>query len=51
MGILKKGKMTSKNLAAWFGISYKYYMNHRKEKLEELKSFCDYDEVYGGYIG
>ena len=39
MGILKKGKMISKNLAAWFGIPYKYYMNHRKEKLEELKSF------------
>lgn len=35
---LKKGKM-AKNLAAWFGILYKYYMNHRKEKLEELKSF------------
>ena len=50
MGILKKGKMASKDLAAWFSISYSTYRKNKKEKLEELKSFCDYDEVYGGVL-
>ena len=42
--------MASKDLAAWFSISYSTYRKHKKEKLEELKSFCDYDEVYGGIL-
>lgn len=50
MDILKKGKMASKDLAAWFSISYSTYRKNKKEKLEELKSFCDYDEVYGGIL-
>lgn len=39
MGVLKKGKMASKDLAAWFSIFYSTYRKHKKEKLEELKSF------------
>ena len=42
--------MASKDLAVWFSISYSTYRKHKKEKLEELKSFCDYDEVYGGIL-
>lgn len=47
---LKKGKITSKKLAEWFGISYSTYRKHKKEKMQELESFCDYDEVYGGVL-
>lgn len=47
---LKKGKITSKKLAEWFGISYSTYRKHKKEKMQELISFCDYDEVYGGVL-
>ena len=45
---LKIGKMTSKELAAWFGISYGTYRNNKDEKLEELCDYADFEEVYGG---
>ena len=45
-----KKKISTKELADWFGIAYKTYCNQRKKKLEELKGFCDYEEVYGGVI-
>ena len=45
-----KKKVSTKELADWFGIVYKTYCNQRKKRLEELKGFCDYDEVYGGVI-
>lgn len=45
---LKLGKMTAKELAEWFGISYGTFRNSKKKKLEELKEFCFFEEVYGG---
>ena len=45
---LKLGKMSSKEIAEWFGISYGRYRNSKKDKLEELKDYADYEEVYGG---
>lgn len=45
---LKLGKMTTKELAEWFGISYGRFRNIKKQKLEELKNFCFYEEIYGG---
>lgn len=45
---LVKGKMTSRQLAEWFNISYKHYANNRKAKLKELENFCDFKECYGG---
>lgn len=45
---LKLGKMSTKELAEWFGISYGGFRNSKKLKLEELKNFADFEEVYGG---
>ena len=46
----RERKVSSSELADWFGIAYGTYRNQRKKKLEELKDFCDYEEVYGGVI-
>lgn len=46
----RERKVSSSELADWFDIAYGTYRNQRKKKLEELKDFCDYDEVYGGVI-
>lgn len=45
---LKLGKMTTKELANWFGITAASYNNSRTKKLEELRWYCDFDIVYGG---
>jgi hypothetical protein len=45
---LHLGKMTNKELAEWFGIKTNSFTQHKKKKLEELKEFCFFDEVYGG---
>ena len=45
---LKLGKMTTKELAEWFGMSYGRFRNVKKQKLEELENFCFFEEVYGG---
>lgn len=45
---LRLGKMTTKELAEWFGVSYGRFRNIKKQKLEELKEFCFFEEVYGG---
>lgn len=45
---LHLGKMTNKELAEWFGIKANSFTQHKKKKLEELKEFCFFDEVYGG---
>lgn len=47
---LKLGKMTSKELAAWFGISYGSYRVCKKEKLGELSDYAEFDEIYGGVL-
>lgn len=45
---LQLGKMTTKELAEWFGMSYGAFRNAKKKKLEELQNFCFFEEVYGG---
>lgn len=50
MKTLKKGKMTAKELADWFGLTYGSYRVKKKEKLEELKNYAEYEEIHGGVI-
>ena len=45
---LKIGKMTNKELAEWFDIKPVSFTQHKKKKLEELKNYADFKEVYGG---
>lgn len=45
---LHLGKMTNKELAQWFGISTQTMTRRKKDKLEELKLFAHFEEVYGG---
>ena len=46
----RERKVSSSELADWFGIAYSTYRSQKKKRLEELKGFCDYEEVYGGVI-
>lgn len=46
----RERKVSSSQLADWFGITYGTYRRQKKKRLEELKGFCDYEEVYGGVI-
>lgn len=45
---LKKGKMTTKELAEWFGISYSRFNHTKQKKLEELKEYCSFTCYHGG---
>ena len=45
---LKIGKMTTKELADWFGVSYGSFRTLKSKKLEELKNYAFFEEVYGG---
>lgn len=45
---LKIGKMSSRDLATWFDISYNTYRNAKAKYLEKLKPFARFQEVYGG---
>ena len=45
---LKLGKMTTKELAQWFGISYGSFRTMKAKKFEELKNYACFEEVYGG---
>lgn len=42
------GKIKTKDLADWFGISYGAFRNHKEEKLTELMDYCKFEEIYGG---
>lgn len=35
-------------MADWFGVSKKYLANRRKDFLEKLKDYCEFENVYGG---
>ena len=41
------GKMTNQELADWFGIKIGSFKAKKKIKLEELKDYADFDEIYG----
>ena len=45
---LTLGKIKSKDLAEWFGLSYGSFRVVKQQKLEELKMYCKFKEVYGG---
>ena len=45
---LKLGKMTSKELAKWFGRSYNTYKNKIDYYLDILSEYCDFEKIYGG---
>lgn len=47
---LQLGKMSTQNLAAWFGVSQGRFRNASSKFYEKLKDFCDYEKVYGGII-
>lgn len=47
---LESKKYTSQEMAKWFGISYQTYRKVKRKKLEELKDYCEYEEIYGGII-
>ena len=48
--VLKLGKMTSKELAQWFGVTYQTYRKVKVKKLDILSCYCRFEEVYGGII-
>lgn len=47
---LKIGKMTTKELAQWFGISYGSFRVYKDTKLKELEDYAEFDIIYGGVI-
>ena len=47
---LRLGKMSSREIAQWFGISYNYYKGHIGKFLDLLIPYCDFEAVYGGII-
>lgn len=47
---LRLGRVTTKELADWFGISYGSFRVCKAQKLEDLKVYCKFHEVYGGII-
>lgn len=47
---LQLGKISSRELADWFGYAYGTYRGKKGQLLERLKQYCDYEEIYGGVI-
>lgn len=47
---LQLGKMKTKDLAAWFGVSVGRFHNASPQFYEKLSHFCEYEKVYGGVI-
>ena len=45
---LRLGKMTSKEIAEWLGITYNTYKKNVKKHLEKLDGFCDFEQIRGG---
>ena len=50
MAELKLGKMTSREIAEWMEITYGSYRRNKNQRLEYLKNFADFEEIYGGVI-
>lgn len=47
---LKLGKMTSKELAAWFGVKSTTYSHNISSFLEKLAPYAQFTKIYGGVI-
>lgn len=48
MSLEANTKMTTQQLADWFGVSYSSFRKTSKDKYEELKYYCDYEKFHGG---
>ena len=47
MSQLKLGVMTTQEIAEWFGLKPKSYLNHRAEKLNQLKEYAEFTTEKG----
>jgi hypothetical protein len=47
---LQLGKMSSKDIAAWFGLSYSSLKNRSAKFYGILADYCNYEKVHGGVI-
>lgn len=47
---LRLGKMSSKEIAEWMGITYGTYKNSSQKRLEYLKNFAKFTPCYGGVM-
>lgn len=47
---LKLGKMKTKELAEWMGISSPTFTHCKEQKFKILEKYCDFEQVYGGAI-
>lgn len=47
---LHLGKMTTRDLATWFGVSFGHFKNTSIKFYNKLSDFCDYEKVHGGVI-
>lgn len=45
---LRLGKMSTKELAEWFGLAYSTFRKRKENLLKELNDYCLYDSIYGG---
>ena len=45
---LNIGYMSNEKLAEWFGIKPKTLRNTKGKRMEELKYFCSFEQVYRG---
>lgn len=47
---LKLGKMTTQELATWFGVAYSTFRKSSAERYEKLEDYCEFERIYGGVI-
>lgn len=50
MSELRLGKMTTRELAAWMGISYNTFKKDSEKRYEELEPYAKFKKIYGGVI-
>lgn len=48
MKTLRCGKMSTREIAQWMNVNYSTFRNNKKQKLDDLRRFCDFEQVYGG---
>ena len=47
---LTLGKMTSKQLAQWFGVLPSTYSHNISNYLNKLEDYCEFEKIYGGVV-
>lgn len=48
MKTLRCGKMSTKEIAQWMNVNYSTFRNNKQYHFNDLKRFCDFEQVYGG---